>query len=80
MFQGIVDFIGGVFTGDWSRVWDGVVGIFDGIFGGIVAIAKAPINLVIGFVNKLIGALNTIQIPDWVPLIGGKGINLPWIC
>ena len=79
MFQGIVDFIGGVFTGDWSRVWDGVVGIFDGIFGGIVAIAKAPINLVIGFVNKLIGALNTIQIPDWVPLIGGKGINLPTI-
>ena len=79
MFQGIVDFIGGIFTGDWERVWDGVVGIFDGIFGGIVEIAKAPINLVIGFVNKLIEALNTIQIPDWVPLIGGKGINLPTI-
>lgn len=77
VFQGITEFIGGVFTGNWEKVWNGVVNIFSGIFGGIVSVAKAPINTVIGFVNSLINALNKIQIPDWVPGIGGKGINIP---
>ncbi len=29
--------------------------------------------------NGLIGGLNKLQVPDWVPLIGGKGINIPSI-
>lgn len=79
VFRGIIDFIAGVFTGDWSRAWSGVVNIFGGIFDGIKSLAKAPLNGVIGLVNAAIGGLNKISLPDWVPGIGGKGINIPKI-
>ena len=79
IFGGIIDFITGVFSGNWEQAWDGIVGIFKGIWDGIVAIAKTPINLLIDLINGLIGGLNKIKLPDWVPGIGGKGINIPLI-
>lgn len=79
MFQGVIDFIGGVFTGDWRRAWQGVSDIFGGIWNGLKTIAKAPLNAIINMVNTLIGGLNKLKLPDWVPGIGGKGINIPKI-
>lgn len=90
IFDGIIDFIRGVFTGDWERAWEGVKKIFSGVFNGLIAIAKAPINGIIGIlngaisgINALIGGINKIKIdvPDWVPLLGGKtfGFNIPSI-
>lgn len=87
IFDGVIDFIRGVFTGDWERAWKGVQNIFGGIFDGLVALAKAPLNMVIGIlnagisgINKLIQGLNKIRfdVPDWVPGLGGKsfGINI----
>lgn len=61
IFGGIVDFVTGVFTGDWSRAWQGVVDIFGGIFEGIAAVAKAPINAMITLINGFIGGLNNIK-------------------
>ena len=79
MFQGIIDFIGGVFTGDWERIWNGLSGIFGGIWDGMKELAKAPLNFIINMLNKVIDGLNQVQVPDWVPLVGGKGINIPKI-
>ena len=79
MFQGVIDFIGGVFTGDWSRAWQGVSDIFGGIWEGLKTIAKTPLNAIINMVNTLIGGLNKLQLPEWIPGIGGKGINIPKI-
>lgn len=76
VFNGFVDFITGVFTGNWKQAWDGIVNIFGGIFDGIVAFAKTPLNLLIGLINGVIGGLNKIKLPKWVPGIGGKGINI----
>lgn len=76
VFTGIIDFIVGVFTGDWSKAWEGLVSIAGGIFDGLVTVVKTPINLVIGIINGFIGGLNNLQVPDWVPGIGGKGINI----
>ncbi|HAP4409679.1 TPA: phage tail tape measure protein [Enterococcus faecalis] len=76
IFGGIIDFVTGVFTGDWSRAWQGVVDIFGGIFEGIVAVAKAPINAMITLINGFLGGLNNIKIPKWVPGVGGKGFNI----
>ena len=82
-FSGLVDFITGVLTGNWRKAWQGIVDIFGGIFGGIVNIAKQPINAVISLVNSAIGSLNrvSVSIPDWVPGFGGKkfGVNIPKI-
>lgn len=90
IFDGVIDFIRGVFTGDWERAWNGVKSIFSGIFNGLTAIAKAPINGIIGLlngaiggINGLIGGLNKISfsLPSWVPGVGGKsfGINIPYM-
>ncbi len=40
---------------------------------------RSAFNWIIGKMNGLIGGLNKLQVPDWVPLIGGKGINIPRI-
>lgn len=88
IFEGIINFIRGVFTGDWQRAWQGVQDIFGGIFEGMVALVKAPINAIIGLlngaidgINKMIDGLNEISfdIPDWVPGLGGKsfGLDIP---
>lgn len=79
VFGGIIDFIAGVFSGDFSKAFQGIVDTVSGIFGGIVSVVKAPLNLVIGIVNSFIKGLNKLQVPDWVPLIGGSGINIPEI-
>lgn len=76
MLTGFIDFITGIFTGDWSRAWQGLVDIFGGIFDGIVAVGKAPINAMIGLINGFIGGLNNIKIPKWVPGIGGKSFSI----
>lgn len=80
IFTGIIDFITGVFSGDWGKAWDGVCSVFSGIFGGLGAIAKAPLNAVISLINKAIDGINSISvsIPDWVPKFGGStfGLNL----
>lgn len=84
--KGIVDFVAGIFTGDWRRAWNGIKDIFSGIWNALVDIAKAPINMIIDLVNGLIGSIedglnwiidgiNTLSfdIPDWVPDWAGGG-------
>lgn len=73
---GIIDFITGVFSGNWSKAWSGITKIFSGIWETMKAIFKAPINWIIDGLNMFIRGLNKIQIPDWVPGVGGKGINI----
>ena len=60
VFDGIIDFIRGVFTGDWERAWTGVKEIFGGIFNGLKAVAKAPLNAIIGMVNMAISGINGV--------------------
>jgi archaellum component FlaC len=83
ILKGVIDFIVGVFTGDWTKAWQGVTEIFKGIWNNIVAIIEAASNFIIDGINLLISALNTIhfEIPDWVPIIGGKsfGISIPLV-
>lgn len=79
IFNNLIDFIKNIFTGNWEDAWDNVVDIFKNIFKGIVNIAKLPLNSMIGLINGFIKGLNKIQVPDWVPGVGGKGINIPEI-
>ena len=85
IFGGIIDFIGGAFSGDWERSWQGVISIFEGIWNLLTSVLTAPINGAIGIINSflqfvangvngLISLLNglSIDVPDWVPGIGGQ--------
>lgn len=87
IFDGVIDFIRGVFTGDWERAWEGVQNIFGGIFDGLIAVVKAPLNGIIGLMNGMISGINwiiekinsiSVDLPDW--LGGGHiGFSLPTI-
>lgn len=92
IFGGLIDFITGIFSGDWEKAWNGIIDTFSGIFSLLADVAKAPLNLVIGFINGLItgvqSGINTIvrsvnklsfKVPNWVPGIGGEdfGFHLP---
>lgn len=81
---GIIDFVSGVFTGDWKRAWQGVKDIFGGIFNTLIALAKIPINEIIGMTNALVrgvvAGLNLIikgmnklsfKVPDWLQYVPG---------
>lgn len=75
---GIIDFVTGVFTGDWEKAWDGIgqilVGIFD-IFGiDIVGFVNGIIDTVNGMISAITEGLNfvirkinkiSVDIPAW---------------
>ena len=83
VFNGILNFISGVFTGNWKKAWEGVKGIFGGCFEALAGLCKVPINAVIGLINSAIEGINSISvdIPDGIPLVGGKhiGFSIPKI-
>jgi hypothetical protein len=92
IFEGVIDFIVGIFTLDLGKALDGVKKIFSGVFNsiayiiegilnGIVDVVEAFVNSVIKGVNHVIDALNTIQIdaPEWVTALTGMttfGFNI----
>lgn len=58
IFDGIIDFIRGVFTGDWTRAWQGIKNIFSGIMSGLATVFKTPLNAIIRMVNGVIDGIN----------------------
>ena len=83
--KGVCEFIGGIFSGDWKKAWTGIKDIFSGIWYTMVDIVKVPINMIIGFINAMISAVETainfvvkginvlsFDVPNWVPGIGGE--------
>lgn len=76
VFNGIIDFVTGVFTGNWEKAWEGVKEIFGGVFNGLMEMFKLPINFIINGINLFIKGLNMLKIPDWVPFVGGKSLNI----
>ena len=74
VFSGIVDFVTGVFTGNWAQAWHGVVEIFSGIFATIEGVCNNVMQGIKSAINSVIGGINNISvdIPDWVPKVGGQ--------
>ena len=75
IFDGIINFIRGVFTGDWERAWQGVGQIVKGIFDWMVGAVKTPLNAIIGLLNGAVSAVNSlingfnsidISLPSWL--------------
>ena len=82
-FGGLIDFITGVFTGDWKKAWNGIKDIFKGIFKGIwnalKDFVKTPINAIIGFINGLVkGVVNGIN--GMINALNGLSFSVPdWV-
>lgn len=73
IFSGLINFITGVFTKDWGKAWDGVKGVFKGVFDSLYGVVKVPLNAVIRGINKFIGGINKIKInvPDGIAKLAG---------
>lgn len=90
-FSGALEWFGNLFSGIWNaikatfanvgdffkNVFNGAKNIIENIWKGVTEIVKAPVNFLIRGLNKFIDMLNKIEIPDWVPGVGGYGLSLP---
>lgn len=79
VFTNLLQFITNIFSGQWGAAWNNIVEMFKHYVGYLTGIFKAPLNLIIGMINTVISGFNMIKLPDWVPGVGGKGINIPLI-
>ncbi|GLC88705.1 hypothetical protein [Lysinibacillus piscis] len=48
---GIIDFLTGIFTGNWRKAWQGIVDIYKGLIEMISGIFKGVLNLTIDVIN-----------------------------
>lgn len=60
VLEGLINFITGVFTGDWERAWNGIRDIFAGIINSISSMIETFVNGASSMINGLIGAFNKI--------------------
>lgn len=85
IFDGFIQFIVGVFTGDWKRACEGIVEVFEGVFNTVVGIVATVFNGVVGIINTVLGAITgafnglvkgvnklSFTVPEWVPVFGGN--------
>lgn len=79
ILNNLIQFIQNVFAGNWGAAWENVKNIFSNVFSGLVSIVKLPLNLIINKVNSTLQAFNKVKVPEWIPLVGGKSINIPLI-
>lgn len=75
----LLNFITNIFSGNFSAAFQNLVQVFSGIWSTLKAAFVAPINFIIRGLNAFIGYLNKLKIPDWVPGVGGKGLNFSLI-
>lgn len=57
---GLIDFIAGVFTGDWERAWEGIKSFFSGIWEAIKSIVSAVWNAIKSTISTVINTISTI--------------------
>lgn len=50
---GLLDFITGIFSGNWKKAWEGIKAYFKGIWDSIWGIVKGIVNLIIDGLNLL---------------------------
>lgn len=79
IFKNLIDFIKNVFAGDWQAAWENIKGIFKAVADSLGAIFKTPINTMIDMINGFLEGISKIEIPEWVPVFGGKGFDIPKI-
>lgn len=53
----LLDFLTGVFTGNWKKAWEGLLKILDGIWQQIWGVIKGACNLIIDGVNAMISLI-----------------------
>lgn len=59
MFNGLLSFLAGVFTGDWTRAWKGIANVFVSIANTIISAFEFVVNAVIGLINSMVSLVHS---------------------
>ena len=76
VLSGLIDFIVGVFTGDWEQAWNGIKeifsgiwttisGFFEGIWNSIKDIVTGAIDTVKAYIEYVLNAISTVWSNVW---------------
>lgn len=57
VIQGVIDFVVGVFTGDWEKAWQGIQEIFTGIWKAVTAFFKGIWDVIYALFGEKIDAI-----------------------
>lgn len=85
VFRNLIEFLNGVFTGDWRRALNGLLNIFVGLGNGIISIFENVVNFCISLINTFVksiygaiqGVVNGIgSLIEGIAALAGKELNL----
>ena len=62
---GIIDFVVGVFTGDWKKAWEGIKSIFSGIWNAIKNLLSGIWDFIKNLVKNGIGVVKAVIKAGW---------------
>lgn len=62
---GLIDFIVGVFTGDWERAWDGIKTFFNGIWEAMKTIVSTIFSAIQLLISNYLSAVKSIWDTIW---------------
>ena len=74
VLSGLIDFIVGVFTGDWKRAWEGIKQIFKGVWDGLKDVVIGALDAIKSAVESAFGwiADKISSIKEKISGIGGS--------
>ena len=64
----VLDIFVGIFTGDWSRVWDGIKGIFAAVWNFIKDTLKNTLNMICGIFGTDLGEVQEFWVGVWTSI------------
>ena len=80
ILYGMVEFVAGVFSGDWSRAWNGILDILTGIWNAITGVIEfvwnGIVDIITGIIDTIFGAVTGI-VNFLSGLFGGNTYSAP---
>lgn len=65
---GIIDFIVGVFTGNWKKAWEGIKSILDGIWDIMKGIVNTAINVISAVIDGILRKIKSLWDNIWTAI------------
>lgn len=78
-FDGFIEFIKGVFTGNWEQAWEGIKKIFGATWDWIKNTVVTKFTLIWNSISSVISAIGNIFIELWNKIIDGANTAFNWI-
>lgn len=71
IFNGIVEFFTGVFTGNWEQAWEGIKDIFIGVWNLMATIVTTPLTLIKTLVNQVFEFIEKFVLTPFSKFVNG---------